>query len=97
MFKFLSTLPAWEEISKLFFQMSAQVYTVPDQTEGKSKTFLEWKTRDLSHELYLACGSNINYYKSVHQSTLTRENREHHGKFQSKSVLLSTEFYHFTF
>ena len=66
--------------------MSAQVSTVPGQTEGKSKTFLEWKTRDLSHELYLTCGSNINYYKSVHQPILTRENREHPGNFQNKSV-----------
>ena len=53
--------------------MSAQVYSVPDQTEGRSKAFLEWKSIDLSHELSLTCGSNINYYKSVHQSIPTRD------------------------
>ena len=46
--------------------MSAQVYSVPGQTEGRSKAFLEWKSIDLSHELSLTCGGNVNYYKSVH-------------------------------
>ena len=46
--------------------MSAQVYSVPVQTEGRSKAFLEWKSIDLSHELSLTCGGNVNYYKSVH-------------------------------
>ena len=36
--------------------MSAQVYSVPSQTEGRSKAFLEWKSIDLSRELSLACG-----------------------------------------
>ena len=39
MFKFLS---------KLFFQMSAQVYSVPGQIEGRSKIFLESKSIDLA-------------------------------------------------
>ena len=46
--------------------MSAQVYSVPGQTEEKSEAFLEWKNKDLSHELSLTCGGNVNYYKSVH-------------------------------
>ena len=46
--------------------MSAQVHSVPGQTEGRSKAFLEWKSIDLSHELSLTCGGNVNYYKSVH-------------------------------
>ena len=46
--------------------MSAQVYSVPGQTEGKRKAFLEWKNIDLSYELSLTCGGNVNYYKSVH-------------------------------
>ena len=47
--------------------MSVQVYFVPVQTEGRSnKAFLEWKSIDLSHELSLTCGGNVNYYKSVH-------------------------------
>ena len=33
--------------------MSAQVYSAPGQTEGRSKTFLEQKSIDLSHELSL--------------------------------------------
>ena len=36
--------------------MSAQVYSVPGQTEGRSKAFLEWKSIDLSHELSLTRG-----------------------------------------
>ena len=44
------------------------------------------KSIDLSHELSLTCGSNANYYKSAHQPIPTRENRDHHGNFQNKSV-----------
>ena len=62
------------------------LYSVPGQTEGRSKTFLEWKSIDLSHELSLTCGGNVNYYKSVHQPIPTRENREHPGNIQNKSV-----------
>ena len=62
--------------------MSAQVYSVPGQTEGRSKT---------------TCGSNISYYKSVHQPILTRENRKHPGNFQSESVSSAfNKFCHFT-
>ena len=66
--------------------MSAQVYSVPGQTEGRSKIFLEWKSIDLSHELSLTCGGNVNYYKSVYQPIPTHENSEHPGNFQSESV-----------
>ena len=69
--------------------MSAHVYSVPDQTEGRSKTFLERKSIDL-HGISLCslttCGGNVSYYKSVHQPIPTRENREHCGNFQSESV-----------
>ena len=58
---------------RLFFQMSARVYCVPGQTEGRSKTFLEWKSIDLSCELSLTCGGNVNYYKSVYQPIPTHE------------------------
>ena len=61
--------------------MSTQVYSVPGQTEGKSKTFLEWKSKDLSSNRSLACGDNVNYYKSVHRPIPTRRNREHPGNF----------------
>ena len=50
----------------LFFQMSAQVYYVPSQTEGRKKNLLEWKGIDLSSKLSLTCGGNVNYYKIVH-------------------------------
>ena len=46
--------------------MSAQVYSVPDQTEVRRKAFLEWASIELSSKLSLTCGGNINYYKSVH-------------------------------
>ena len=46
--------------------MSAQVYSVPGQTEGRRKVFLEWTSIYLSSKLSLTCGGNVNYYKSVH-------------------------------
>ena len=46
--------------------MSAQLYSVPGQTEGKKKTFLEWTSIDLFSQLSLTCEGNVNYYKSVH-------------------------------
>ena len=46
--------------------MSAQVYSVPGQTEGKRKAFLEWTSIDISSKLSLTCGGDVNYYKSVH-------------------------------
>ena len=36
--------------------MSAQVYSVPDQTEGRRKVSLELESIDLSHELSLTFG-----------------------------------------
>ena len=66
--------------------MSAQAYSVPGQTEERRKAFLEWKSIYLSYKLSLTCGSNANYYKSVHHPVPTRENREHHGNFQNKLV-----------
>ena len=66
--------------------MSAQVYSVPGQTEGRRKAFLDWKNIDLSFELSLTCGSNVNYYKSVHHPIPTHDKREHPGNFQNKSV-----------
>ena len=69
--------------------MSVQVYSVPGQTERRNKTFLERKSIDLhgiSQCLLTTCGGNVNYYKTVHQPIPTRENREHPGNFQNKSV-----------
>ena len=60
-----------KSINKLFFQMNAQVYSAPRQTEGRRKTFLEWTNIDLSSELSLTCGGNVNYYKSVHHTIPT--------------------------
>ena len=59
--------------------MNAQVYSVPGQTEGKRKPFFKWKS------ISSTCGVNVNYYKNVHHP-ITRENREHRGNFQNKSV-----------
>ena len=66
--------------------MSAQVYSVPGQTEGRRKAFLEWKIIDLSSKLSLTCGGKVNYYKSVHHTVPTRGNMEQPGNFQNKSV-----------
>ena len=66
--------------------MSAQGYSVPGQTEGRRKVFLEWKSIDLSYELSLTCGGNFSHYKIVHHAIPTSENREHPGNFQNKSV-----------
>ena len=66
--------------------MSAQVYSVPGQTEGTRKAFFEWKSTYLSYELSLTCGVNVNYYKSFHHPIPTRENREYPGNLQNKSV-----------
>ena len=38
--------------------MSAQVCSVPSQTEGRKKDFLEWKSIYLSYLLY---GGNVSY------------------------------------
>ena len=54
--------------------MSAQVYSVPGQTEGRKKAFLEW------------VGGNVDYYKSVYHPIPTRGNREQTGNFQKKSA-----------
>ena len=48
---------------------------------------MEWKSTDLSCKLSLTCGGNINYYKSVRHPIPIRENREHPGNFQNKSVI----------
>ena len=66
--------------------MSAQVYSVPSQTEGRRKTLVEWKGIDLSSKLSLAYGGNVNHYRSVHHPITTCENREHSENAQNKSV-----------
>ena len=68
--------------------MSAQVYSVLGQAEGRSKAFLEWKSIDLSpmNNLLHVGVINVNYCKSVRHPIPTRENREHPGNFQNKSV-----------
>ena len=51
--------------------MSAQIYSVPGQTEGRRKAFLEWTSIDLSSKLSLTCEGNVSYYKSVHHPIST--------------------------
>ena len=63
--------PKGKQISKLFFQIRAQVYSVPGQTEGRNKASLEWTNIDLSYKLSLTCGGNVNYYESVHHPIAT--------------------------
>ena len=67
--------------------MSAWVCSVPGQTEGRRKAFLEWTSIDLSSKLSLTCGGNVNYYRSVHSYSYSAcGNREHPGNLQNKSV-----------
>ena len=67
--------------------MSAQVDSVPDQSEGRRKAFLEWKTIVLPHKRSLTCVGNVNYNKSVnHAIPTTRANMKRPGNFQNKSV-----------
>ena len=63
--------------------MNAQVYSIPGQTERRRKAFLEWKSIDLSYELFLIYGGNVNYYKSVHHPILTLLSIEYLGIFSS--------------
>ena len=57
--------------------MSAQVHSIPGQTEGRRKACLEWKSINLSYELSLTCWSNASYYKSAHHPIPSPDNREH--------------------
>ena len=60
-----------KKISKFFFQTSAQIYSVPGETEGRRRPSLEWTSIDLSSKLPLTCGGNVNCYKSVHHPSPT--------------------------
>ena len=68
--------------------MSDQVYSVPGQTEGRRKAFLDWTSVDLSSKLSVTCGGNVNNYKSVHHPipTLPLGIGNTLGIFESKSV-----------
>ena len=46
--------------------MSAHVYYVAGQTEGRRKALLESKSIHLFSKLSLTNGGNVNSYKSVH-------------------------------
>ena len=70
--------------------MSAQVYFVLGQTERRRKAFLEWKSIDLSYELSLTCGDDINYYKSVHHPIPAHKNKEHPNNFHNRLVRSSS-------
>ena len=51
--------------------MSAQVYSVADQTEGRKKALLEWTSIGLSSKLSVTYRGNVNCYKRVHHSIPT--------------------------
>ena len=44
--------------------MSAQVYSVPGQNEGRGKAFLEWGEGNVNS--FMGGGGKVTYYKSVH-------------------------------
>ena len=51
--------------------MSAQVYSVPGETKGRRKAFLECTSIDLSFKVSLTYAGNVNYYKSAHHPIST--------------------------
>ena len=55
-----------KEDGKLFFQRSAQVYSLPGQTEGKERLFLEKTSIDLSSKLSLTYETKLNHCESAH-------------------------------
>ena len=77
MFTFLSTLPVWHGEYPGSFQKKLV-------SSSFKWPFWNGKNIDLSYELSLAYGDNVN--KSVHHPIPTRENWEHAANFQSKSV-----------
>ena len=52
--------------------------------KGEKKAILQWKSINLSFELSLTCGDNVNYYKNAHYPIPTHE--KHPSNFQNKSV-----------
>ena len=60
-----------KQTSKFFFHMNIHVYSIPYQTEGRRRAFLEWKSIYLSFKLSLTCWSNDGCYKSVHDPIST--------------------------
>ena len=65
--------------------MSVEVYSVPCQTEGRKKTFLECKSTDLSLNYLIHVGT-MTIIISAHHPIATRGNRENPGNVQNKSV-----------
>ena len=73
----------------LFLKMRVSKYILFLATlkKGKGRPFLNGKAETYPLNYLLAtCGVNVNCYKSIHHPIRTRENREHPGNFQNKSV-----------
>ena len=69
-----------KQICKLSFQMSARVYSIPDQTEGRREAFLEWTSIHLSSKQFFTCGGNVIIKCSSSYSYSACGNTEHPGK-----------------
>ena len=54
--------------------------------KGEVRPFWNGKPQTYPMNFSLTCGGNNSYYKSVHQPIPIRENKEHPGNFQNKSV-----------
>ena len=65
--------------------MNSQVYFVPGQTERIRKTFLRWKSIELSLNYLLHVRVMLTIIKCSPSYSYS-ENREHPGNFQNKSV-----------
>ena len=65
------------------------IYSIPGQTEGRRKAFLEWTSIDLSSKPSLTYGGNVDYYKCVHHPipTLTVEIGNTHAIFKTINKL----------
>ena len=76
--------------------MGAQVYSVPGQTEGRSKAFFGTENHRLIPRTISYMWGYVNYYKSVDKPIPTHGNREQPGNFQSRPVNSAfSEFFHF--
>ena len=51
--------------------MSVQVCSVPGQTEGRRKAFLEWANIYLTSKIISCMWVNVNFYKSVYHAIPT--------------------------
>ena len=73
--------------------MSAQVYSVPGQTNGRRKAFLEWTGIDSSSKLSFKSGGAFKYYKKKGRQ---RQKRKDFNKETIKRLSPRSKYYCFS-